>query len=550
MVRQKYRRRRHFWANLRPTTLLLLIPILISFVTFSYVGSGLYHYQLAREAAKRLQTHDWQAADQMMTAAQPNYRRKWGYYQIKPGQTLAEVAELLGITVGDIEKDNKGALIPGATIKIRPIERPLTPFSQSRGIGLVQVVEQPGRDALFVKQSYGQNSPVRVTIPELARRLHAYDALENRGDGTWRLNRTIAIEGDIRLDVTDKDLKRLELRSDPNDIAALTFDGGSVLFKGVTVTSVDSKTGRPDGVWEDGRAFVRMKNGRMDAIDSTFTWLGNGLPKVMNKQALEKNGVLKEGATYGFSYRVSPRNLGQEYTTGWVENSTFENNHFGAYTYGANGMLWKDNLFTHNDVYGLDPHDDSNNALVVGNRFLYNHKHGFIVSKRCNFNIIRNNTSVGNDLHGFMLHQDSAYNVLENNVAYGNHDNYAIFHSNWNIIRNNKSYVPRSTHIRVNDFAYSNYIRDNELYGSRRGIYLYGGTGSTYIAGNHFSGVRLPIQTKGATYTFFGDNSAPSFNYDIAPGDKFIFGENGIDRGVDDIPTAADVESGDYATGN
>ena len=27
MVRQKYRRRRHFWANLRPATLLLLIPV-------------------------------------------------------------------------------------------------------------------------------------------------------------------------------------------------------------------------------------------------------------------------------------------------------------------------------------------------------------------------------------------------------------------------------------------------------------------------------------------------------------------------------------------
>lgn len=547
MVRQKYRRRRHFWSNLRPATLLLLIPVLISFVTFAVVGSGLYDYQLARQAAKRLQTHDWQAADQMMKAAEPKYQRKWGYYQIKQGQTLVEAAEFLGITVADIEKDNKGALIPGATIRVRPIERPLTPFKESRGLGLATVVVEG--DVLFVKQSYGQNSPIRATIPDLAQRLQAYDAFDDRGNGTWRLNRTISIEGDIRLDVTSNDVKRLELRSDPNDIAALTFDGGSVLFKDVTVTSVNSKTGQPDGKWEDGRAFVRMKNGRMDSLGSTFAWLGNGLPETQTKKALASNSVLLEGATYGFSYRVSPKDLGREYATGWVEDSTFENNHFGAYTFGTNGMLWKDSLFAYNDVYGLDPHDDSNNALVVGNRFLYNKKHGFIVSKRCNFNIIRNNTSVGNDLHGFMLHQDSAYNVIENNVSYGNHDNYAIFHSNWNVVRNNQSYVPKSSHIRINDFSFSNYIRDNEMFGGRRGIYLYGSTGSTYVAGNHFSDVRLPIQTKGATYTFFGDNTAPSFNYDIAPGDKFIFGENGIDRGVDDIPTAAEVESGDYASG-
>jgi len=545
--RQKYRRRRHFWANLRPATLLLLIPVLISFVTFAVVGSGLYDYQLARQAAKRLETHDWQAAQQMMKDAEPNFRRKHGYYLIKPNQTLTEAALFLGVSVDSLEKDNQGSLIPGSTIKVRPIERPLEPIDETRGLAFA-VVEEVG-DVLFVKQSYGQNNPIRTTIPELAERTAAFDAFDDRGDGTWRLNRTISIEGDIRLDITSDNVKRLELRSDPDDIAALTFDESAVLFKGVTVTSIDSKTGQPDQNWKDGRAFIRMKNGRMDALDSTFTWMGNGLPATQTKKALANNEVLSEGATYGFSYRVSPNDLGTQYTTGWVENSTFENNHFGGYTFGATGMLWKDNLFTNNDVYGLDPHDDSNNALVIGNRFLYNHKHGFIVSKRCLYNEIRNNVSVGNDLHGFMLHQDSAYNLIENNVSYGNYDNFAIFHSNWNIVRKNKSFVPKSSHVRINDFAYNNYIEDNDMYGGSRGVYLYGSAGSTYVADNLFNDVRRPIHTKGATYTFFGNNTAPSFNYDIAPGDKFIFGQNDIDRGADRIPSQADVESGEYSAG-
>jgi parallel beta-helix repeat protein len=545
--RQKYRRRRHFWANLRPATLLLLIPILISFVTFAFVGQGVYDYQLARQAAKRLETHDWQAAQEMMQDAEPNFRRKHGYYLIKPNQTITEASRFLGVSVDSLEKDNQGSLIPGSTIKVRPIERPLQQLDATRGIAAA-VVEEIG-SVLFVKQSYGQNNPIRTTIPELAERTAAFDAFDDRGDGTWRLNRTISIEGDIRLDITSDQVKRLELRSDPDDIAALTFDESAVLFKGVTVTSVDSRTGGSDENWKDGRSFIRMKNGRMDAIDSTFTWLGNGLPATQTKKALENNEVLSEGATYGFSYRVSPADLGTQYTTGWVENSTFENNHFGGYTFGATGMLWKDNLFAHNDVYGLDPHDDSNNALVIGNRFLYNHKHGFIVSKRCLFNEIRNNISVGNDLHGYMLHQDSAYNLIENNVAYDNYDNFAIFHSNWNIIRKNKSFIPKSSHIRINDFSYNNYVEDNDMYGGSRGVYLYGSTGSTYVADNLFNDVRRPIHTKGATYTFFGNNTAPSFNYDIAPGDKFIFGKNDIDRGADSIPSRADVESGEYSAG-
>ena len=102
--------------------------------------------------------------------------------------------------------------------------------------------------------------------------------------------------------------------------------------------------------------------------------MGNGLPATQNQsKALANNKkVLSEGATYGFSYRVSPSGYWAR-STRPVGSRTrpFKNNHFGGYTFGATGMLWKDNLFAHNDVYGLDPHDDSNNALVIeGNHFL------------------------------------------------------------------------------------------------------------------------------------------------------------------------------------
>src|SRR4029078_10171971 len=146
----------------------------------------------------------------------------------KPNQTLTEASQFLGVSVDSLEKDNQGSLIPGATIKGRPIERPLRPLEGTRGLASA-VVEEVG-SVLFIKQSYGQNIPIRMTIPELAERTAAFDAFDDRGDGTWRLNRTISIEGDIRLDVTsDSGVKRLELRSDPNDIAALTFDESAVL---------------------------------------------------------------------------------------------------------------------------------------------------------------------------------------------------------------------------------------------------------------------------------------------------------------------------------
>lgn len=530
--------------NLRPASLFLLVPIAVSAITFTVVGTGLYQFHLANQSAKRLETNNWETAAATMEAAQPTYHRKFAYYQIKPGQSLDNVANFFGVSAIELKKMNPGILIPGATIKVPPVERPLraAPINHMLSHAVVTV----DGDLLRVANEYYLNRPVFTNIPELMQRLKAYNAISKIGPKTYRLNRAISIEGDIRLTVTNATVEKLELVSTPDVLASLVFDQSSVLFKGVTVTSIDPTTHRPDENSPDGRSFLRMKNGRMDVIDSKVTWLGNGLKETLSPKA-RISTAQNEGGTYGFSYRISKGKLGVEIATGWVENSTFEHNHFGAYSFGASGIMWKDNLFTHNEIYGLDPHDDSNNALIVGNRFLYNGKHGFIVSKRCNFNVIRNNTSVGNKLHGFMLHEDSAYNVIENNVSYDNVDNFVIYGSNWDTIRNNVSYAPRKTHVRINASAHNNYVTGNQFFGGSRGVYLYDGASTTYIAKNAFPGVGRPLHTKAAKNTFFGNNKIPSYDFKITPGDRVILGKNSISREKVTIPNRARIDSGALA---
>ena len=532
------------WINLRPASLFLLVPIAISALTFTVVGSGLYEFHLANQTAKRLQTNNWERAADAMQAAQPKYARKFAYYQIKPGQTIADVASYFGVSARGLIKLNPGVLIPGSTIKVPPVERPMRPVRSNHA--LQHAVVTIDGDLLRVTNEHFLNAPIRTTIPELMVRLKAYDAIEHVGPKTYRLKRAISVQGDIRLDVTPTTVRKLELTSTPDVLASLVFDQSSVLFKGVEVTSIDPSTNKPDVNSPNGRAFLRMKNGRMDVIDSKVTWLGNGLKETLSPKA-RVSTAQNEGGTYGFSYRISKGKLGIEIATGWVENSIFEYNHFGAYSFGASGIMWKDNVFAKNEVYGLDPHDDSNNALVVGNRFLHNGKHGFIVSKRCNFNVIRNNTSVGNKLHGFMLHEDSAYNVIQNNVSYDNVDNYVIYGSNWNTIRNNVSYAPRKTHVRVNANSHNTYITGNAFYGGPRGIYLYDGAATTYIRDNKFPGVGRPLHTKSAKNTFFGDNRIPSYDFKITPGDSVILGKNTVDREKFSVPTRTKIESGELA---
>lgn len=527
-------RKRPVWRNIRPMTILLVVPIILFGLTVTVLTTGVRAYILASHGNERLRTDGWQEAAEIMRGVQPDYARKWAYYAIKPGQTVEEIADFFGVDVKQIRQDNPGRLIAGVTVKIRPTAKQLQPVRPNGRIDRAIIVEDG--DLLRVQNEYGLDRPITTDIDGLMDLLRGYKAIERTGPGTYRLNRAISIEGDIRVDLTSPDLSKLELTSTPDVLASLVFDQSSVLIKGISITSVDPSTGKPDLDSPDGRAFVRMKNGRMDVIDSKLSYLGNGLKETLSAKA-KVSTAQQEGGTYGFSYRISKGKLGTEISTGWVEGSTFEHNHFGAYSFGASGIMWKDNIFRKNEVYGLDPHDDSNNAMIVGNVFDSNGKHGFIVSKRCNYNVIHDNVSVNNKLHGFMLHQDSAYNLIEDNVSYGNTDNFVIYGSNWNTVKDNVSYSPRSSHIRINSNTSNTFVTGNTMTGGDRGVYLYADVDSTFVADNVFQGFSETIQTAGASNTFFGSNVEEAVNYDIQSGDTVIYGVNKIRSSRVEIPT-------------
>jgi hypothetical protein len=546
-------RKRPVWRNIRPMTILLVVPIILFGLTVTVLTTDVRAYILASHGNERLRTDGWQEAAEIMRGVQPDYARKWAYYAIKPGQTVEEVADFFGVDVKQIRQDNPGMqqrlvrakrkikdagipgremrtravtrLIAGVTVKIRPTAKQLQPVRPNGRIDRAIIVKDG--DLLRVQNEYELDRPITTDIDGLMDLLRGYKAIERTGPGTYRLNRAISIEGDIRVDLTSPDLSKLELTSTPDVLASLVFDQSSVLIKGISITSVDPSTGKPDLDSPDGRAFVRMKNGRMDVIDSKLSYLGNGLKETLSAKA-KVSTAQQEGGTYGFSYRISKGKLGTEISTGWVEGSTFEHNHFGAYSFGASGIMWKDNIFRKNEVYGLDPHDDSNNAMIVGNLFDSNGKHGFIVSKRCNYNVIHDNVSVNNKLHGFMLHQDSAYNLIEDNVSSGNTDNFVIYGSNWNTVKDNVSYSPRSSHIRINSNTSNTFVTGNTMTGGDRGVYLYADVDSTFVADNVFQGFSETIQTAGASNTFFGSNVEEAVNYDIQSGDTVIYGVNKI----------------------
>ncbi len=509
--------------NLKPIILILLIPLLVGAVTIGLIASGLYNNNLASFGSNRLVTDNWESAQSILQQKKPAYERKYAYYQVKNGQTIESIADYFGVDSNELAAMNPGIVVAGTTIKLPPIEKPYTATSGSNGLlSLATVSDDKG--FLRISHKYDAQQHIITNLPELTQFLAPYNAIEQVSPTVFRINRPISIQGDIRVDITKSTVTKLQLRSSPSDVTCLCFDQSTALIEGVEITSYDPGTKRPDMTYQDGRSFVRMKNGRMDVINSRFSYLGNGLDNVGPSSPLYT--IQRDGGVYGVSWRIAGNKLGEYIATGWVEDSTFTHNYFGSYSFGVSGMLWKGDTFAYNDIYGLDLHDDSNNALIEDNVFKYNGKHGFIASKRCNYNIIRNNLSIGNKAHGFMLHEDSAYNLIEDNVASGNLDNYVIFASSFNTLRNNKSYTPSSSHVRINQASHNNFVIGNQLYGGPRGVYLYEGATNTFISGNTIQDVSKKLQIIGAQNTFFADNVLDDIHYDIAAGDRMIFGHN------------------------
>jgi len=528
------KRRRFFgvFYNSKPLILLLLIPLGVGLFTVSLIGSGLYYNALADIGSKRLETPNWREARETLASAQPSYQRKFTYYKIKDGQTVESVAMHFGVSSQRLIDLNPGQIVVGTTIKVPPLEKPLTESTGANGLlPQAEVVDDQGM--LRIKQKYNKRTPIVTTIPELMTFLAPHNAIEKIGEKAYRLNRAISLHEDIRLDMTPATITKLEINSPAGASICLCFDDSAALIKGVDVTTYEPAARTMDMSYADGRSFVRMKNGRLDIIDSRMHHLGTSL------DSRSAGAAVAEGGMYGVSWRISAGALGRETTTGWIENTTFDHNHFGAYTLGASGMMWRGNVFAENDVYGLDPHDDSNNALIENNVFYRNYKHGFIMSVRCNYNVIRGNLSLDNVYNGYMLHDASSYNLIENNVSYGNSDNFVVYDSHFNTIRGNVSYVPRANHVRMNQNTSNTFITHNELRGGKRGLFFYTGVKNVLAEKNTIQQTEEVMATAGATNVLFSGNTIDRVTYDIGPEDRMIYGSNIVDAGEMPIPEAS-----------
>ena len=276
--------------------------------------------------------------------------------------------------------------------------------------------------------------------------------------GVWELRKTIFVASGATLSIKAPVVRELRMLSTPSRFASIIARSANLEFMGLPhrrllVRSWNPLRSRSDRVLRDGRATVAVRGeGRLDASDATFARLG-----------------FYQGTVSGFALWAR----GKAHGTGTVRDSSFVNNYFGAYSFGARGMKWIDNRFVRNRVYGFDPHTGSSNFQVRGNYAARNGRHGIIFSNDCHRNVIRGNVSERNRWHGIVIDD-------------GKHGNRP---SNFNVVADNVVRHNASVGIQIDGSAH-NRIQGNRIVGSRQGVRVLGPAQDNVITRNSVRGAR------------------------------------------------------------
>ena len=285
----------------------------------------------------------------------------------------------------------------------------------------------------------------------------------------------------------------VRLMSSAQGFVTIISRGGEIDIAGtpdqvLRLTSWDEERQANDTNPDDGRSFILSQGGRMDITRADIGYLGFGA----------------SGTSSGIAWRGEPAGHGSPAAPahGDVTASSLHHNWFGAYTFEAKNMRWAHNTFAHNDAYGFDPHDLSNDFIVEQNVAYENGRHGFIFSRGCDRNIMRDNVAFRNRGHGFMIddgrsedaelaaarYLPSNDNQIVNNHAYDNDGSgVEIEGGTGNVVKHNL-FERNHVGVRIKDGA-SAAITGNEISHNRMfGVDVLEGAGDVSVTGNRVTG--------------------------------------------------------------
>lgn len=276
------------------------------------------------------------------------------------------------------------------------------------------------------------------------------------------------------------DVDELRLRSDNSfaagSVVSITADHGRIDIRSTRILSWDTDADAPDREYGSyGRAYIRVRSrlgsdgrhaleSRMDVIDSEVAYLGYG--------AAESYGLVWKVLT-----RSDPYLFNIVQVRGNILNSRLHHNFFGAYAFGAQDSVWRNNEVYNNIQYGLAPHNYSDKLVIDNNDVHHNGSHGIMVWKHCRNLLIRSNRSWANARDGIIVRRSSNRSLIADNRSFGNGGSgINIYASNEALVRNNIVSRNAGGGLELSLGSSGNVIRNNEFVrNGGPGLYLYQG---------------------------------------------------------------------------
>jgi parallel beta-helix repeat protein len=345
---------------------------------------------------------------------------------------------------------------------LKVVEFPCDFPAQIRGIRL-----DPHAVSLIAGGQFVRSIPLAasgpVTLPQLTALINDPSWIAQTSPGVFELKASLVQEAGTILDVEAPGVRTL--RIDNTEAATVGGSSATANFTGVTVESWNPKKRAPVTSPTFGRPFILYENAsQLNILHSTMEYLGSD-----------------ETSGYGVSWRVDGSN-------GVVDDSLFQHNFFGVYTFQAAHVTFENSTFRHNVFYGIDPHTGSTLLTITNNNVYGNDDHGIVFSRYVTNSIVSRNYVHGNRVNGIMMDFHSDGNIIADNIVTGNAQGIVMSGSArdnvyGNTITNNDVGI-RASH----DGADLDDIHNNKITGGRIGIQLYAGATTTRVVHNVIRG--------------------------------------------------------------
>ncbi len=360
---------------------------------------------------------------------------------------LAEVP-----TVADIE-----AL--AESILAEPLPDPL-----AGEVGLAEAAGEPAlrRGFLDDLEALPEWSGQAILLRTGRHRLEALPDLFDRpdllacDDGRCRLAAPLIVAADATLVVDGIELRLVQ------EAGAVLTAYGDLFVSDSTLLGWNEAAGMPAATGSRGAAFRPWITGLED-----------------NRTVVRRSRLAHLGyqgvSTFGLAFTHGGRDPGEGGPRVSVVANTIEDLYFGFFSFGAVGVEVIGNEIIASHVYGVDPHDATNDMLIAGNTVTGTRRsHGIILSREIHDAMVVLNQSSDNAGAGLFIDKGSHDVTFARNRSFGNgKDGIVVYESRDIDITNNELFANGRAGVRMRASADIRVLRNAIRHNAGPGIFVY-----------------------------------------------------------------------------